>query len=454
MQKLKNFLDPQKVEASLRAKNVHPDRVVDLAKRYAAIANFIREEAVPLDANVKAFWVPGRIELLGKHTDYAGGDSLLVASEKGFCVIGVASQSSKIKIIDIADGSFIEVDEGGKIAGEQTGWAVYPLTVCKRIIENFGVWETGGIIAFESNLPAGAGMSSSSAFVIAVALAIQALMDYRKAAVFQGAIQTHSDFADYLGHVENGQTYKQLTGDRGVGTMGGSQDHLAIYCAKYGRILHARFLPTQLVNYVEQVDDCVICIAVSGVTAIKTEAARHKYNRSVHQVQEILAIWHEMNTGEKVTDQATAHSLEDLRLLDEDRRQSLWHVLEEKDLAGRLIQFENEVGKHVPKALKALAEGDLESLGIAVDASQKDAERYLGNQIEETIFLARSARVLGAVAASAFGAGFGGAVWALVPKRKKDKFLDIWSNRYQAQFPQHRAAKFFFDRTGPGAFEL
>jgi len=43
----------------------------------------------------------------------------------------------------------------------------------------------------------------------------------------------------------------------------------------------------------------------------------------------------------------------------------------------------------------------------------------LGNQIPQTIFLAKTARQLGAVAASAFGAGFGGSVWALVPPLRR-----------------------------------
>ncbi len=49
------------------------------------------------------------------------------------------------------------------------------------------------------------------------------------------------------------------------------------------------------------------------------------------------------------------------------------------------------------------------------ERSQEAAERWLGNQIPETIALARLARHVGATAASAFGAGFGGSVWALVP---------------------------------------
>ena len=54
------------------------------------------------------------------------------------------------------------------------------------------------------------------------------------------------------------------------------------------------------------------------------------------------------------------------------------------------------------------------------------AERLLGNQVPETISLASTARALGAAAASAFGAGFGGSVWALVPEADAHAFASDW----------------------------
>ena len=76
----------------------------------------------------------------------------------------------------------------------------------------------------------------------------------------------------------------------------------------------------------------------------------------------------------------------------------------------------------VPGAADALAEGDLDRFGALVDRSQAGAEAALGNQVPETIHLQRSARRLGARAASAFGAGFGGSVWALVAATGAETF--------------------------------
>ena len=71
------------------------------------------------------------------------------------------------------------------------------------------------------------------------------------------------------------------------------------------------------------------------------------------------------------------------------------------------------------------------------------------------MFLARTARKLGAAAASAFGAGFGGAVWALVASAAADEFLRDWANSYAESLPERAGgAEFLLTAAGPAAFEL
>ena len=49
-------------------------------------------------ASAVRFWVPGRIEFLGKHTDYAGGRSLLCTIERGFCVVEIGRASCRERV--------------------------------------------------------------------------------------------------------------------------------------------------------------------------------------------------------------------------------------------------------------------------------------------------------------------------------------------------------------------
>src|SRR5699024_3896793 len=86
-----------------------------------------------------------------------------------------------------------------------------------------------------------------------------------------------------------------------------------------------------------------------------------------------------------------------------------------------------ESGRIIPAASEALEQEDLEGFGALADQSQRGAETGLCNQVDETIALQRIARELGAHAASAVGAGFGGSVCALVPEQAAGAFAARWA---------------------------
>jgi galactokinase len=71
------------------------------------------------------------------------------------------------------------------------------------------------------------------------------------------------------------------------------------------------------------------------------------------------------------------------------------------------------------------------------------------------VCLAREARRLGAVAASAFGAGFGGSVWALVAEADSEAFTRAWRAAFGHAHPEAAARAVFFETApGPAAFRL
>jgi galactokinase len=121
-------------------------------------------------------------------------------------------------------------------------------------------------------------------------------------------------------------------------------------------------------------------------------------------------------------------------------------------LTTRLAQFREECEVIVPSVAHALRVRDLAKIGSLVDRSQSLAESALENQVSETIHLARSARELGATAASAFGAGFGGAVWAMAPASAANDFIEAWRESYARAFPARaKSAKFLLTAAGPPA---
>jgi galactokinase len=77
--------------------------------------------------------------------------------------------------------------------------------------------------------------------------------------------------------------------------------------------------------------------------------------------------------------------------------------------------------------MDAFAGGDTRELGRLSADSQRDAEILLRNQIPETVNLVKSALKAGAFAACSFGAGFGGAAWALVPSADAERLAREWT---------------------------
>jgi galactokinase len=89
----------------------------------------------------------------------------------------------------------------------------------------------------------------------------------------------------------------------------------------------------------------------------------------------------------------------------------------------------------VPGMADAIANGDAKQVGALMARSQQMAEEALENQVPQTAWLAARALALGAAGATAFGAGFGGAVWALVTSRgDADEFAKAWMTSYSAEY--------------------
>jgi len=108
-------------------------------------------------------------------------------------------------------------------------------------------------------------------------------------------------------------------------------------------------------------------------------------------------------------------------------------------LERRLTHFIAEDARVLP-ALAAFGTADRIQLGELTTASQADAESLLGNQVAETSALASLAREAGGFAASSFGAGFGGSVWALAEASDATEVANRWRESYAARFPALTAA--------------
>ncbi len=378
---------------------------------------------------VREYFVPGRIELVGKHVDYAGGRSLTVATELAIRSRATTMDEPVIRLRRSAGELAMDVQLSPDAVATTMRSSAYVTAVARRFARDFPHARKGVSIELQSDLPTSAGLSSSTALVVTLAMAFidaNALMEDRR---WKMEVPTDIARAEYIAAIETGAPYGSFPADGGVGVRGGAQDHVAIVCALEGMVSQFRYLPARLERREVWPREFVIAIGVSGVHATKTGNAQAAYNR----LADAMRYDPENTTAEIVAP-------------------SMHPAVVPADIADRRAQFREETDVIVPGVADALRDRDWPNLGKLVDRSQAMAESVLRNQVPETVHLARDAREHGAIAASSFGAGFGGAVWAMVPRENVDAFLASWRASYEAAFPQRRSrAKWLVTRPGGAA---
>lgn len=398
------------------------------------------------------WFVPGRLEVFGKHTDYAGGDVLVAAAPRGFAVAASPRDDGRLHVVDVKNNVslWLAAVDTGQL---RSGWASYLQVTRRRLASNFPGAALGLDLAFASDLPRAAGMSSSSALVTAAATALvtRGALDQREE--WRHAIQTPEDHATYLGCIENGASFGALAGTSGVGTHGGSEDHTAILLGEAGTFGHFCFVPTTRLARVPCPPRWVFVVATSGVHADKAGSVRDRYNHVTFGVRALLARW---NADAAVAAPSLAAALRKpgaearLRTLVAEDSSDGWTSAA---LLARLDHFLAE-DAIVRDAVDATHRADAAAVGDLARRSQAHAEQWLGNQVPETALLASLAGECGAFGATSFGAGFGGGVWALVHEDDAATFAEAWIAAYLQRCPSATNVAVVPVRPGPGVIAL
>jgi galactokinase len=452
---LGDMTDPGSIAAIVRGRGLTEPAAEAKGLLFARCAEALIATGVGREASPATLFVPGRIEVLGKHTDYAGGRSLVAAADRGICAVAVPRGDDALNVIATDLGKSASFRLSTTPAAAPGDWSNYPATAARRLVRNFPDALRGMDIAFAGDLPRASGMSSSSTIIIATAMAMMAVNELTEREEYRTNIASRADLAGYLATIENGSDFGSLRGDRGVGTFGGSEDHTAILCCRRGALSQYSYCPVRLEREIALPEDKVFAVASSGVEADKTGSAREKYNRASALASLVVRAWND------ATHRRDAHMASAIAS-SPDAPTQMRRVLSDSDLGegspealmSRFDQFHAESEEILPAAGDALLAGDFAEFGRQVDRSQKLTEELLGNQVPETVFLAHSARETGATAASAFGAGFGGSVWAMVDASEADSFLRDWRQAYAKAFPKAEGqSEFFQTRPGPSAFE-
>src|SRR6185503_14327820 len=161
----------------------------------------------------KVYVSPGRIEFVAKHVDYAGGRSITCAT----------SMAIRVRAT-VVDGPGISVDTNAA--------KPYTTAVARRVLRDFPHARRGVSLEISSDLPESAGLSSSSALVVAAAQALVDANELQNDERWAEHVPDDLARAAYFAAMETGEAFGPFPGDPGVGVRGGAQDPIAIVCAQ------------------------------------------------------------------------------------------------------------------------------------------------------------------------------------------------------------------------------
>ena len=416
--------------------------------RYTNIANSFRR-LFPEAKEIFLYRAPGRINLIGEHTDYNGLPVLPMAISQDISICASPRDDNRV-VIKNTDPSFgdreFEIDL--KISPYAKGdWGNY----CKaafQALEDYLVIPkkrrqlVGMNILLDGNIPKGSGLSSSSALVVATAVAID---DFNK-------LNLDRLFLSEL----------LAAGERYVGTEGGGMDQAASLFAKKGMVLKIDFFPLKI-EYIPFPEDYVIFVCNSLVDAKKSTSANLAYNQRVIECRLGVAMIRkfienkykarcDINLLGDLKKSAFSHLLRDIgSMLDEifskddftlkeiasflkiDEGVMSERYLKLKDssyfkLPSSTLKIKNRLrhilteAERVEKSKEYIKEQKLGEFGQLMYASHRSCAEDYEISCPELDRLVEIAQQNGAIGARLTGAGFGGCTVNLVQRERIEDF--------------------------------
>jgi galactokinase len=330
-------------------------------------------------------WAPGRVNLIGEHTDYSGGLVLPAAIQLGVTTaVAALSDSVVLTSTKLGPGEPFAPDGGG---APVTGWARYGQAVAAELAE-LGRPPAGLTATIDSTIPAGAGLSSSAALEVSIALALCAAADF-ELEVLQLALACQRAELRAVG---------KPCGilDQAASVLGRPDTAILLDCAT----LEYRFVPVP--------DEAALLVVDSGV---EHSGEIPGYAQRRRELEHALAL-----VGATRSTEVSEAQLEGLDPLSARR---LRHVISENQ---RVLDF-----------AAALEERDLAEAGRLLLAGHASLRDDYEVSIPELDLLVELASDAGAYGARLLGGGFGGSILALVDTARADEIASAVTSRYREQ---------------------
>jgi galactokinase len=360
----------------------------------AALAAYRAQLAAPDDARpVVVAWAPGRVNLIGEHTDYNDGFVLPVAVDRVVALAGRATNGGGVRLYSAhhdAYASFAGDREAlaNDAPGDLPAWARYVRGVLAELAADLPEAESvpGFDAAIAGDVPLGGGMSSSAALEVA-------------AATFAAALGGPA-----LAPLETARLCQRAEW-RGVGVECGILDQAAACLGRPGAalLLDCRSLAYEYVPF--DLPEVALAVYDTGVPHTLAESG---YNERRRQCEEAVALLGPAITA--VEPRRTVASLRDVTA--DDLMRYGFALPELLQRRARHVVTENARVLEVVEALRA---GDAERLGVLLNASHASLrDDYAVSCAELDAAVAIAGGVSGTLGARMMGAGFGGSALILL----------------------------------------
>ena len=342
---------------------------------------------------------PGRINLIGEHTDYNGGFVFPGAVDKGMLAEIKPNGTDKVRAYSIDLKDYVEFGLNEEDA-PRASWARYIFGVCREMIKR-GVDVKGFNTAFSGDVPLGAGMSSSAALESTYAFALNELFGEGKIDKFELA------------------KVGQATEHNYCGVNCGIMDQFASVFGKAGSLIR---LDCRSLEYKLEPFDPTGCKVVLFDTQVKHSLASSEYNVRRAQCEAGVAVILKHVGG--------IESLRDVTL-----EMLNTYKNEMDDVVYRRCSFVINENQRVLDACDALEKGDYATFGEKMNGSHDGLSKWYEVSCEELDFLAdlghRNSGVLGA---RMMGGGFGGCTINLVRDAAYADYLAEVTDKFTHRF--------------------
>lgn len=367
---------------------------------------------------IRLFFAPGRVNLIGEHTDYTGGLVFPAALTSGTWAWVRKRDDGLFRFASAHYADTVVCPADQVVYREEDGWANYPKGVLAEFL-SIGSELAGADFFFDGNIPQGAGLSSSASIEMVTAVALNELA---------GAGLPMIELIKMAQGAENAFLNVQcgIMDPFAVGM--GRKDHaIALNC----HTLSHTVAPLLLGAY----------RLVIGNTNQSRELAASKYNERRQEVEQGFEWMKPHFTEAECLGQVTMDAWEKAR-----------HAIQDETVARRVEHVVKE-NERVRRSVKALQSGDLAAFGKLMNQSHqslKELYEVTGRHLDVMVQLAQQTE--GCIGARMTGAGFGGCTVILIHRDQTETLVRQVGARYREETGLE--PDFYLVEVGDGAREV